>query len=47
VANEAPARLPGLDAATVDARPDNVFLLCRDGRPLARADPHASWIDWL
>jgi hypothetical protein len=47
LANEAPARHPGLDQATVDAHPDSAFLLCRNGRPLARADPHASWIEWL
>jgi hypothetical protein len=46
VANEAPPRIPGLDRSTVDA-PDHEYLLCRDGRPLARADPHASWIEWL
>jgi hypothetical protein len=47
VANEAPPRIPGLDAATVAAHPEHHYLLCRDGRPLARADPHASWIAWL
>lgn len=47
IANEAPPRIPGLDAATVAAHPEHHYLLCRDGRPLARADPHASWIDWL
>jgi hypothetical protein len=47
LANESPARIPGLDPATVAGHPDGQFLLCRDGRPLARADPHASWIDWL
>jgi hypothetical protein len=47
VANEAPGRVPGLDRATVEAHPAAEFLLCRDGRPLARADPHASWIRWL
>ena len=47
LANEAPPRVPGLDRATVDAHPHHVYLLCRDGRPLARTDPHASWIEWL
>jgi len=47
VANEAPSRIPGLDPTTVAAHPDEQFLLCRDGRPLARADPHAAWISWL
>ncbi|MDT7580365.1 MAG: hypothetical protein QOK35_1629 [Pseudonocardiales bacterium] len=46
LANESPARIPGLDRSTVDT-PDHQYLLCRDGRPLARADPHASWIEWL
>ena len=47
IANEAPTRTPGLPAATVAAHPEHHYLLCRDGRPLARADPHASWIEWL
>ena len=47
VANEAPQWIPGLDRATLDAHPDHLYLLCRDGRPLASADPHASWISWL
>jgi hypothetical protein len=47
LANEAPPRVPGLDRDTVDAHPHHVHLLCRDGRPLARTDPHASWIEWL
>ena len=47
VANESPVWIPGLDRATVGAHPDHQYLLCRDGCPLARADPHASWIDWL
>jgi hypothetical protein len=46
LANESPARIPGLDRAAVEA-PDHEYLLCRDGRPLARADPHAQWIEWL
>jgi hypothetical protein len=47
IANEAPPRIPRLDAATVAAHPEHHYLLCRDGRPLARADSHASWIEWL
>jgi hypothetical protein len=47
IANEAPPRIPGLDPATVAAHPDELFLLCQDGQPLARTDPHASWISWL
>ena len=47
LANEAPTRIPGLDRATAAAHPEEQFLLCRDGRPLARTDPHARWIDWL
>ena len=47
IANEAPPRVPGLDAATVAAHPESQFLLCRDGRPLARTDPYATWIEWL
>lgn len=44
LANESPARIPGLEG---DPTPDHHYLLCRDGRPLARADPHAQWIEWL
>jgi hypothetical protein len=47
LANEAPQRIPGLDPAAVGAHPEGTFLLCRDGRPLARTDPHGSRIDWL
>ena len=44
LANEAPERIPGLDP---DAdHPDGLFLLCRNGRPVARTDPHGSRIDW-
>jgi hypothetical protein len=46
VANESPKWIPGLDRATVDAHPDHLYLLYRDGAPVARADPHASWISW-
>lgn len=47
IANEAPTQIPGLSAATVAAHPAHHYLLCRDGRPLARADPHAAWLEWL
>jgi len=47
LANEAPERIPGLDPASVGRHPDGMFLLRRDGRPLARTDPHGSRIDWL
>jgi hypothetical protein len=47
LANEHPSHIPGLDPTTVEAHPDVRFLLCRNGRPLARTDPHASSIDWL
>lgn len=44
LANESPAHLPRFEG---DTTPDHQYLLCRDGRPLARTDPHASWIEWL
>ncbi len=47
LANESPAWIPGIDPTTVAGHPAGQVLLCGDGRPLARADPHASWIDWL
>jgi hypothetical protein len=45
LANEHPDRIAGLEP--VHDHPDGMFLLCRDGHPLARTDPHGSRIDWL
>jgi hypothetical protein len=47
LANEVPTRIPGLPADVVDRQPAGQFLLCEDGTPFARTDPHGSWIDWL
>jgi hypothetical protein len=47
LAQETAARIPGLSAATVEQNPAGRFLLCRDGRPLARTDPHGAAIEWL
>ena len=45
VAQESPALIPGVEPAA--DHPPATFLLCRDGFPLARADPHGAWIEWL
>ncbi len=47
LANENPTTVPGLDLAAVGDHPPDLCLLCRDGRPLARTDPHGARIDWL
>lgn len=47
LANEAPHLHPGLDPARVGEHPDGAYLLCRDGVPLARTDPHATTIEWI
>jgi hypothetical protein len=47
LANESPGWLPGLDHRQRHPRHDRLFLLCRDGQPLAQTDPHGSSIDWL
>ncbi len=47
VANESPKWIPGLDRATAVTHPDHLYVLCRDGVPVARTDPHASWISWF
>jgi hypothetical protein len=45
LSNEGADVVPGLTAAE---RPDRPFLLARDGRtPLARTDPHGTWLEWL
>ena len=35
------------DLAGLGAHPPGAYLLCRDGRPLARTDPHATAIEWI
>jgi hypothetical protein len=47
LANEAPAFIPGLDRAVVDAHPAGLFLLCRDGCPVALTDPHGGALHWV
>jgi len=46
VANEGPENIPGIPAATVDEAPGDACLMCVDGRPLAWADGHGTWIEW-
>ena len=40
---EAPGILPGTAAPAVD---DQMYVLARDGRPVATADSHGTWLDW-
>jgi hypothetical protein len=47
LANETPAAIPGIDEHTIDGHPPGAFLLCQDGEPLARTDPHGAWLQWL
>ncbi|HET6503241.1 MAG TPA: DUF2332 domain-containing protein [Amycolatopsis sp.] len=46
LANEVPQVLPGVDPDAVGVRPGD-FVLARDGRPVARTDPHGTWVEWL
>lgn len=47
LANENPDTIPGLQADAIGEHPPDLHLLCRDGRPLARTDPHGARVDWL
>lgn len=47
LANEAPTRIPRLPEAVADQYPPGEFLLCQDGVPIARTDPHGARITWL
>lgn len=47
LANESPVRIPGLTPAMVQTHPASEFLLCRNGDPVARTDPHGGFITWL
>jgi hypothetical protein len=40
---EGPGILPGTDAPAVD---DQMHVLARDGRPVATADSHGTWVHW-
>jgi hypothetical protein len=40
---ESPGILPGTDAPAVD---DQMYALARDGRPVATADSHGTWVHW-
>ena len=45
LSNEAPGLMPGVPVPPYQGAP---FLLVRDGRdPLAFADGHGSWLEWL
>lgn len=47
LANENPTTIPGLDLELIGAHPPDLCVLCRDGRPLARTDPHGARVEWL
>jgi hypothetical protein len=44
VSSESPGIVPGTAMPAVD---DQMCVLARDGRPLARADSHGTWLSWL
>jgi hypothetical protein len=44
LSSEAPGIVPGTDLPTVD---DQMCVLARGGRPVARADSHGTWLSWL
>ena len=44
VSSEAPGIVPGTAMPAVD---DQMCVLARDGRPVARADSHGTWLSWL
>jgi hypothetical protein len=44
LSSEAPGIVPGTAMPAVD---DQMCVLARDGRPIARADSHGAWLSWL
>jgi hypothetical protein len=44
VSSESPGIVPGTGMPTVD---DQMCVLARDGRPVACADSHGTWLNWL
>jgi hypothetical protein len=44
LSSEAPGVVPGTAMPAAD---DQMCVLARDGQPLARADSHGTWLDWL
>jgi hypothetical protein len=44
LSSEAPGIVPGTAMPSVD---DQMCVLARDGRPVARADSHGTWLSWL
>jgi hypothetical protein len=44
LSSEAPGIVPGTAMPSTD---DQMCVLARDGRPLARADSHGTWLHWL
>jgi hypothetical protein len=44
LSSEAPGIVPGTAMPATD---DQMCVLARDGRPVARADSHGTWLRWL
>jgi hypothetical protein len=44
LSSEPPAIVPGTAMPATD---DQMCVVARDGRPLARADSHGTWLQWL
>ena len=45
--NEAPMEFPDIASSTKRQGPPGAFLVAVNGEPMAWADPHGAWIDWL
>ncbi|MGA8758343.1 MAG: DUF2332 domain-containing protein [Stellaceae bacterium] len=47
LANEAPHVLPDVAAGIEESAVDGRFLMSVNGAPVAWADPHGAWLDWI
>ena len=47
IANETPRVLPGIARRAGQEGPRGSFLLSVNGAPVAWADPHGAWLDWI
>ena len=45
--NEAPMAFPDIASSAKRQGPPGAFLVAVNGEPMAWADPHGAWIDWL
>lgn len=47
LSSEPPGVVPGTSVPSQEARDDPQCVVARDGRPLAFADSHATWLQWI